>query len=96
MHACLYLSKYPTCVFVDPCIQKCFWLCFRELKGSVDVPVDDFLSWPPVCDEKWETAVSEVTQWLLVPTWGQMTSKCLHFYNLEKALTQVQRCLKIT
>lgn len=37
-------------------------ICFGNIEVCAYVPVDDFLSWPPVCHEKGETAVSEVTQ----------------------------------
>lgn len=45
------------------------------------VPADDFLSWPHVCDRKGETPLSEVTQWLLGPTGGQMTLKCFVYLS---------------
>lgn len=45
------------------------------------VPADDFLLWPHVCDRKGETALSEVTQWLLGPTGGQMTLKCFVYLS---------------
>lgn len=37
-------------------------ICFGNIEVRAYVPVDDFLSRPPVCHEKGETAVSEVTQ----------------------------------
>lgn len=54
------------------------------------VPADDFLSWPHVCDRKGETALSEVTQWLLGPAGGQMTLKC--FVYLSTAATTLWTC----
>lgn len=90
-----YLSSY--------CIA---YLCIHTYVSYVYVPVDDFLSWPPVCDEKWETAVSEVTHWLLVPAWGQMTLKCFVYTftstarlwtkNLKKNLQIVKKKEKKT